>query len=364
MHSDNCFLLLGKTGVGKSTLTKILSEDKTVKIGDSCKSETKNSCSHKCQIDDFKYLLIDTPGYDDTDGNDSKNFLNIKQSLTSNNYKIKGVVLMFSFQDTRFGESHRKGLERIVSLIPLDNFWDYITIIFTKTISGDPEDPDELEKEKNKKLKNFQEIFVTLISAFYKTKNIKKVAFSEINKVFVNLLVNKTKKEKLNNITSIFKKNSKLEPLFHKVKAEEKLDKVLILHKDNKNIADLFEVKIKTYNFFNKDEKIIKTISKPIEKKFIKQIEKKEYDGHFQKKCLKTQLITGGLGFVAMICTFSSLSFPPLCLGFLITSEIFYSISISSGGAGLAKDATEYFSNKEFNEQKVIEELAIIEKDF
>ena len=99
------------------------------------------------------------------------------------------------------------------------------------------------------------------------------------------------------------------------------------MHKDNKNIGDLFEVKIKTYNFFNKDEKIIKTISKPIEKKFIKQIEKKEYDGHFQEKCLKAQLITGGLGFVSMICTFSSLSFPPLCLGLLITSEIFYSIS-------------------------------------
>jgi len=43
MHSDNCFLLLGRTGVGKSTLTKILSEDKTVKIGDSYKSETKKN---------------------------------------------------------------------------------------------------------------------------------------------------------------------------------------------------------------------------------------------------------------------------------------------------------------------------------
>ena len=32
----------------------------------------------------------------------------------------------------------------------------------------------------------FQQIFDTLISAFYKTKNIKKVSFSKINKVFVN----------------------------------------------------------------------------------------------------------------------------------------------------------------------------------
>ncbi len=98
MHSDNCFLLLGKTGVGKSTLTKILSENKSVKIGDSLNSETKDSCSYKCKIDNFYYTLIDTPGYDDSNGDDSKNFENINQFLSSNNYKIKGIVLMLIFK--------------------------------------------------------------------------------------------------------------------------------------------------------------------------------------------------------------------------------------------------------------------------
>ncbi len=361
MHSDNCFLLLGKTGVGKSTLTKILSEDESVKIGDSLKSETKDTCSYKCQIDNFNYLLIDTPGYDDSDGNDSKNFLNIKQSLTSNNYNIKGIVLMFSFQDPRFGESHRKGLERIVSLIPLDNFWDYITIIFTRTFS---DDEDELEEEKNKKLKYFQQIFDTLISAFYKTKNIKKVSFSKINKVFVNLKVKKTKKEKLSNITSIFKTNSKLEPLFHKLKIEEKLDRGLVLHKDNENIGDLFEVKFKIYNYLNQNEQIIKTISKPVEKKFIKQIEKKEFDGQFQANCTKTQLITCGLMMASIVGFFASATIPPLCLGFFFSTGVFNGISLSSFAARKIKDASEYYSNKEFNELKVIEELENIEKDF
>ena len=41
MYSDNSFLLLGKTGVGKSTLAKILSENQSIKIGDSLKSENK-----------------------------------------------------------------------------------------------------------------------------------------------------------------------------------------------------------------------------------------------------------------------------------------------------------------------------------
>jgi hypothetical protein len=95
---------------------------------------------------------------------------------------------MLNFQDSRFGESHRKGLERIISLIPLDNFWDYITIIFTKTFLD-----NEYELEDIKKLKDFQQIFDTLISAFYKAKNIKKVSFSKINKAFTNLKEKKTK---------------------------------------------------------------------------------------------------------------------------------------------------------------------------
>lgn len=68
---------------------------------------------------------------------------------------------MLSFQDLRLNESHRKGLERIISLIPLDNFWDYITIIFTKTFL---EDEEELVDKK--KLKDFQQIFDALISDF------------------------------------------------------------------------------------------------------------------------------------------------------------------------------------------------------
>ena len=150
MNTDNCFLLLGRTGVGKSTLTKILSEDQSIVIGDSLKSQTQETNCYNCEIDNFKYCLIDTPGYDDSNGNDQKNYGDIKKLLTSNNHKIKGIVLLFSFQDPRFGESHLKGLEKIVNLIPLKNFWEYITIIFTRSFC---EDEDELEEEKQKKLK-------------------------------------------------------------------------------------------------------------------------------------------------------------------------------------------------------------------
>jgi hypothetical protein len=50
------------------------------------------------------------------------------------------------------------------------------------------------------------------------------------------------------------------------LKTEEKLDNILVFHKNNRNIGDLFEVIFKIYNYVNQNEEIIKTISKTIEK--------------------------------------------------------------------------------------------------
>jgi len=204
MNSDNCFLLLGRTGVGKSTLTKILSEDESIIIGNSLNSQTQETNCYNCQIDDFKYCLIDTPGYDDSTGKDEKNYGDIKKFMTSNSHKIKGIVLLFSFQDTRFGESHMKGLQKIVSLIPLKNFWEYVTIIFTRTFNGG--DEEELNEEKEEKLKNYKGTFEVIISAFNKAKNIDEVPFEKIKKVFVDLKVKKQKRMNLKALLLFSKK--------------------------------------------------------------------------------------------------------------------------------------------------------------
>lgn len=184
MKSNECdchYLLLGKTGVGKSTLSKILSENANIIIGDSMEPQTNKIDCYKCYIDDFNFFVIDTPGYDDNPQKDIDNFEAIKNLLSSQKYKIKGIFYLFSFQDPKFSDSHRKGLQKIIDLIPLDNFWEYFTIIFTKTYP-DPNEDDDLEELKNKTLKNLEEIFIPLISAYYKAKNISLVDFSRLKK--------------------------------------------------------------------------------------------------------------------------------------------------------------------------------------
>ena len=361
MNFDNSFLLLGQTGVGKSTLIKILSGNESVKIGESKKSETQDVQSYNCTIEKFNFTLIDTPGYDDSNGNDPKNYAHIKNVLSTGKYKIKGIFLLLSFQEARFGESHRKGLEKIVSLFPLDNFWDYITIVITKTFCDEEDDIEELKK---KTLKDYKEIFDVLISAFYKAKNIKQIKFSSIKTVFIN---SKIKAMKINNqkeLISIMKAKTKLDPFFHTIKIEEKTEKVMIISKSNENLGDLFDVKFKVYYYYNEKGKKVKTISIPINKTFIKKIEKKEFDGTFQDNCTKTQLISGAVGLAAGICSIGLAFFcPPAALGALAITYLADGVSLGSLGAKGIKNVSEYLSNKEFNEQKVIEELEI-EKEY
>ena len=125
-------------------------------------------------------------------------------------------------------------------MIPLDNFWDYIIIIFTFYYL---DDDDELKERKEKLLKNYEEEFIPLISAS-KVQNIKSIEFSKIKKEFVNLKIKKTTKNMLSQIFSILKGNKNLEPLFHKVNIEKKYEEIIVMNKDS-NSGDLYKVTYK-----------------------------------------------------------------------------------------------------------------------
>ena len=138
----------------------------------------------------------------------------------------------------------------------------------------------------------------------------------------------------------------------------------MLINKENKNVGDLFNVKYKIYNYLNQKGNIIKTICKPIEKKFIKQISKKEYDGKFQKNCEKIVKTTG---IITIALYLGTLALVPICPSFSLLYLFFgtwgtsSSIFIGTAAAYNIRDAIEYYSNKEFNEQKVIKELDIEE---
>ena len=67
---ENSFILIGKTGVGKTALLNVIVGEEVGKVGYTSESETKESnyyCVKKKLEDDFIYFsIIDTPGLFDT----------------------------------------------------------------------------------------------------------------------------------------------------------------------------------------------------------------------------------------------------------------------------------------------------------
>ena len=139
----------------------------------------------------------------------------------------------------------------------------------------------------------------------------------------------------------------------------------MLLDKDDHNLGHLYDVKFKIYKYMNKEGKIIKTIDKPIDKVEIRKITKTEYDGKFQEAGLKTMTGTSAAGAVCYVVGAVSAFFcPPLAIGAFLLGSLSGAVSLSSGVACGIKTATEYLSNKEFNEQKIIEEILLEEDEF
>ena len=72
---ENSFILIGKTGVGKTALLNVIYGEEIGKVGHTSKSETKDSnyycIKEKIENEFIYFCIIDTPGLYDTNGFDA-----------------------------------------------------------------------------------------------------------------------------------------------------------------------------------------------------------------------------------------------------------------------------------------------------
>ncbi|KAI1207425.1 P-loop containing nucleoside triphosphate hydrolase protein [Annulohypoxylon truncatum] len=129
--------VMGKTGCGKSSfISKLAVKDYTGAVGHDLKSETHFIHEIECRVKGRKVLLIDTPGFDDTAGEDVIVLERIAKWL-HNSYNDKkflsALIYMHDIGETRVGRSSVKsfklfrkitGQENMNNVVLLTTKWD------------------------------------------------------------------------------------------------------------------------------------------------------------------------------------------------------------------------------------------------
>lgn len=223
---ENSFILLGKTGVGKTSLLNVLYNKDIGKVGHTSLSETKDSkyyCIKEKIGNKIEYFcIIDTPGLFDTGGKeeDVRQKKEIMQLISNENIKVKGLLFLSNFQSERFDASEQSTMIDYNKIFPLKNFWKRIIFIFTHYYG----DPNSYSKEEIKENNNIYkaEIFKKLM---IKVKNVSTpIQFKDLNCKYVNLYTRKLNEQRVKSNLKVRKeilaeiiKYTKLNPMFSKL---------------------------------------------------------------------------------------------------------------------------------------------------
>ncbi|KDQ08778.1 hypothetical protein BOTBODRAFT_37636 [Botryobasidium botryosum FD-172 SS1] len=104
---------MGPTGAGKTTLVNKLS-NANFKVGYGLESETQHIQTAQCHINGQQVLLIDTPGFDDTDKSDT-DILNLIATHLANSYRagcrLTGILYLHRITDNRVGGVSYKNMK-------------------------------------------------------------------------------------------------------------------------------------------------------------------------------------------------------------------------------------------------------------
>ena len=129
MNEDYICLVLGETGVGKSTFINGITRTKECKVSNKGKACTRHFKIVRTQYNRSNYSLIDTPGLNDAKG-DEKNINQIRSALL--NYpKFRAILFLLKFQDIRLTKSMAKNLKILMQCFPLKYFWKHVFIVRT-----------------------------------------------------------------------------------------------------------------------------------------------------------------------------------------------------------------------------------------
>lgn len=243
---DIVAILLGKTGVGKSSFINSITNKNECKIGNESKACTTKIHCVDISKNGLNFYFVDTPGLDDGKG-DEKNIKKLGD-IRKKYPRINVFIICIEFTEIRLTKSMKMALKEFMTIFPCHKFWDHVIILRTKSfqsarfeeykqnvegqlvkgINEDEELIDFMNKNKINRPCNLKEYFVD--SYPKNLDNYTKDQFQEI----------------LNNISNIY-------PIYKEVKEETK--EYVNEEKDsNSNFLHIRTEKIITFKDFDDKE--------------------------------------------------------------------------------------------------------------
>ena len=358
-YSDNCFLFLGKTGVGKSLCAKCLTSNKNIVVSDKIDSCTFDVKGYDAYIPssflskEFDYKVIDTPGLCDSMGRDNHIIDKIKTYLENKSIKVKGIFIFLNFRNVRFDKAEKDIIKKIYNLVPMDHFWKYVTIIFTNYY-GDKF--DNLEEKKRQNSISFRKSFEELINNAYNEEAIIKIETKDLRIEYIDLYdpdkyddpkikdnIIKENKIYLDSLKKIFKELSNRQPLYSKIE-DKIIENQKVINRLSSGKANLYNCKIKKFFYYDQEGKIIKEKGKIIEQKYVKDIEFNRLEGHSWRA-----FVTSMGAYVASAgCFIGSFIFPPAAPALLPMGGVLYGVGASANVVQIGTAISDSVENKTF----------------
>ena len=224
---NNGFILVGKTGNGKTTLLNAIFGKEVGKADSSGQSVTQESKVYYYKSTNGKVItLIDTPGLGDSNKTfkediDDQHLQGITKVISDEKIHIKGILFLVNFQRKRFDADEQAALLNYNRIFPLKNFWKQLVVIFTHFFVPPAEDDDE-ETMIQKTDKDNTEIFEKIMEKVKEVSDV--ISYKELKKKYFDSYsqANNNKKRKINaknreELEILFDELIKNEPLFHQV---------------------------------------------------------------------------------------------------------------------------------------------------
>ena len=165
---ESYFVIVGLTGVGKSTFVNAISNKKWCRVSVKGKSMTQNNELIRFSQNHHTFYVVDTPGLGDSQNNER--VINELKTLLSKWPFLKKIVIIKPYTEIRLADYLQKALEVIMDCFPLQNFWDHVLIVNNRCIPTDEAYKDFLEENPETFLDKLKQC--TNLLDFMKSKNI------------------------------------------------------------------------------------------------------------------------------------------------------------------------------------------------